>query len=59
MILRAAQLLREEPDASEARIREALAGNLCRCGVHPRVVRAVRRAAAEPAPCTPCAGRAP
>ncbi|MFD0666082.1 (2Fe-2S)-binding protein [Ramlibacter sp. MAHUQ-53] len=45
MILRAAQLLREEPRPGEARIREALAGHLCRCGAHPRIVRAVQRAA--------------
>lgn len=50
MILRAAQLLREEPQAGEARICDALAGNLCRCGAHPRIVRAVQRAAASTTP---------
>ena len=28
-------------------VREALAGNLCRCGSHARVIRAVLRAAAQ------------
>ena len=29
---------------SDRQIREALDGNLCRCGSHPRILRAVRRA---------------
>jgi nicotinate dehydrogenase subunit A len=33
--------------AEQAAIREALDGNLCRCGAHNRIVRAVQRAAAE------------
>jgi len=34
-------------DPTDARIREVLEGNLCRCGTHQRIVRAVRRAADE------------
>jgi nicotinate dehydrogenase subunit A len=32
---------------SEAQIREAMAGNLCRCGTHNRIVRAIQIAAKE------------
>lgn len=46
MIMQAAALLRHTRNPSEAQIRQALAGNLCRCGTHLRVVKAVRRAAA-------------
>jgi nicotinate dehydrogenase subunit A len=45
MIMRAEGLLRKTPKPSEAEIRAALAPNLCRCGTHMRVLRAVRRAA--------------
>jgi len=41
----AVALLRAVPHPSEALVRRALAGNLCRCGTHPRVLRAVQRAA--------------
>ncbi len=37
---------RATPRPSEQQVREALAGNLCRCGSHVRVIRAVMRAAA-------------
>jgi nicotinate dehydrogenase subunit A len=43
----AAALLRTNPDPDEVQIREALDRNLCRCGSHNRVVRAVQRAAKE------------
>src|SRR6266851_3747266 len=33
--------------AEQAAIRAALAGNLCRCGTHGRIIRAIRRAAKE------------
>lgn len=46
MIMTAKALLDAKPDPSDAEIRTALAGNLCRCGSHNRVVRAVLRAAA-------------
>jgi nicotinate dehydrogenase subunit A len=47
MVMTAQALLYENPDPSETEIRTALAGNLCRCGTHVRIVRAVRRAASE------------
>jgi len=40
-------LLRENPHPDDSAIRTALAPHLCRCGAHPRVLRAVRRLAAE------------
>ncbi|MBI2202342.1 MAG: (2Fe-2S)-binding protein [Candidatus Rokubacteria bacterium] len=43
IIMKAAAVLRAKPDATEAEMREALAGNLCRCGSHMRVLRAIRR----------------
>jgi nicotinate dehydrogenase subunit A len=44
MIMSAQALLDKSPKPSEAQVRSALDGNLCRCGVHNRVVRAVMRA---------------
>ena len=46
MMMQALDLLGRVRRPSEAEIREELANNLCRCGSHPRVVRAVARAAA-------------
>ena len=45
MLMRSAALLRRNPHPTEDEIRLALDGNLCRCGVHNRVVRAVQKAA--------------
>jgi len=45
MIMKAAALLKHNRHPDEREIREALAGNLCRCGSYPRIVRAVMRAA--------------
>ncbi|HET7265315.1 MAG TPA: (2Fe-2S)-binding protein [bacterium] len=45
MVVAARALLRENPHPNAQQIREALAGNLCRCGTHTRVIRAVMRAA--------------
>jgi nicotinate dehydrogenase subunit A len=45
MIMQAAALLRSTPHPSEEQIRTALAENLCRCGTHVRILRAVKRAA--------------
>ncbi len=45
MVVSAAALLRSNPAPSEQQVREALDGNLCRCGAHRRIVRAVMRAA--------------
>ena len=47
MIMSASALLRETPHPSDAQIRTALNGNLCRCGTHLRILRAVKRAAGE------------
>jgi nicotinate dehydrogenase subunit A len=45
MIMTAADLLKRKPNPEEADVRAALAGNLCRCGTHNRIIRAVMRAA--------------
>ena len=45
MIMSAKALLDVNPKPTEAQIKQALAANLCRCGSHNRVVRAVQRAA--------------
>jgi nicotinate dehydrogenase subunit A len=45
MIMQAASLLRKNPHPSVSQIKAALAGNLCRCGTHLRIVRAIQRAA--------------
>jgi nicotinate dehydrogenase subunit A len=47
MIMTAKAFLDENPRPSEDDVRRALAGNLCRCGTHPRIVNAVMRAARE------------
>ena len=45
MIMSATALLAKTPKPNEAQVRQALAGNLCRCGTHVRILRAVMRAA--------------
>lgn len=45
MIMQAKALLERNPHPGDAEIRHALDGNLCRCGTHLRIVRAVKRAA--------------
>ena len=45
MIMQAKALLDANKRPGEAEIRRALAGNLCRCGTHVRIVHAVKRAA--------------
>jgi nicotinate dehydrogenase subunit A len=47
MIMSAAALLAEKRKPTEADIRAALDGNLCRCGTHQRVVRAVLAASGQ------------
>jgi len=47
IIMSAAALLSEKKKPSEADIRSALDGNLCRCGTHQRVVRAVMAASGQ------------
>jgi aerobic-type carbon monoxide dehydrogenase small subunit (CoxS/CutS family) len=45
MIMRAEALLEHNPTPSDAEIRQHMMPNLCRCGTHMRILRAVRRAA--------------
>jgi aerobic-type carbon monoxide dehydrogenase small subunit (CoxS/CutS family) len=45
MIIQAAELLSRTPQPTEAQIRTAMNGHLCRCGSYPRVIRAIQRAA--------------
>jgi nicotinate dehydrogenase subunit A len=47
MIMTAKALLDKNPRPTDSQIREALAGNLCRCGTHIRILRAVRRASGQ------------
>jgi nicotinate dehydrogenase subunit A len=47
VIMSAAALLRRAPDPKEAEVRAALDRNLCRCGAHNRIVRAILRAAKD------------
>lgn len=47
ILVAAAALLVREPDPDDAAIRTALDPHLCRCGSHNRILRAVKRAAAE------------
>jgi aerobic-type carbon monoxide dehydrogenase small subunit (CoxS/CutS family) len=46
VIVAALGLLKKNADPSESEIRSALRGNICRCGTYPRIVQAVRSAAA-------------
>ena len=45
MIMTSAALLKSKPNPTDAEIKDALAGNLCRCGTHQRICAAVKRAA--------------
>ena len=45
MVMTGAALLAKKPNATLQEAKEALAGNLCRCGTHQRVLRAVMRVA--------------
>ena len=45
MVMSVVALLRREPRPTREQAQQALAGNLCRCGSHDRVLRAVQRAA--------------
>jgi nicotinate dehydrogenase subunit A len=45
MIMQAASLLQQTPHPSENDVRQALANNLCRCGTHLRILRAIMHAA--------------
>jgi aerobic-type carbon monoxide dehydrogenase small subunit (CoxS/CutS family) len=45
MILSSVSLLRGTPNPSDEQILQAMQGNICRCGTHPRIVEAIHRAA--------------
>jgi nicotinate dehydrogenase subunit A len=47
MIMTTKAFLDKNPNPTDEGIREALAGNLCRCGTHVRILRAVKRAASR------------
>jgi len=47
MIMTAKVLLDKNPHPGDDDIKRALEGNLCRCGSHLRVMRAIKRAASE------------
>lgn len=44
MIMMTRALLADHPKPTEATIREYMAGNICRCGCYPEILRAIRRA---------------
>jgi aerobic-type carbon monoxide dehydrogenase small subunit (CoxS/CutS family) len=44
MVVKSAELLADNPNPTEAEIRTALNGHLCRCGAYPSIIRAVRKA---------------
>ena len=50
MVMTVAGLLARKPDATLGEIKEALAGNLCRCGTHQRILHAALRATGETKP---------
>ena len=47
MIMTSKALLDKNPKPTDDQIKEALAGNLCRCGTHTRILRAVKRASGQ------------
>jgi aerobic-type carbon monoxide dehydrogenase small subunit (CoxS/CutS family) len=48
MVIMAVDLLNKTPNPSDVEIRNALQGNLCRCGTHSRIIRAIKTAAKNP-----------
>ncbi len=46
MIIKSAELLSKTPRPTEAQIRTAMNGHLCRCGTYPRIMKAIQRASA-------------
>jgi isoquinoline 1-oxidoreductase alpha subunit len=44
-MMQAAELLQQNPQPTDAAIKEAMDGNLCRCGTYPQILRAIRVAA--------------
>lgn len=50
MVMTTAALIARKPDVSPEEAKQALAGNLCRCGTHQRILRAAMRAAGRALP---------
>jgi aerobic-type carbon monoxide dehydrogenase small subunit (CoxS/CutS family) len=48
MVMSAVGLLRKTPNPTAAQVRQAMQGNICRCGTYPRIVDAVLEAAKKP-----------
>ena len=48
MTIKASELLSNTPQPTEAQIRSAMNGHLCRCGTYPRITKAIQRAAQAP-----------
>ena len=42
-MMSACSLLRQTPDADEQQIKQFMAGNICRCGTYPKIMRAIKR----------------
>jgi aerobic-type carbon monoxide dehydrogenase small subunit (CoxS/CutS family) len=45
IVIKAAELLDQHPQATDNQIQQALGGHLCRCGTYPSILRAIRKAA--------------
>jgi nicotinate dehydrogenase subunit A len=58
MLMRAQALLERFPSPTDAQIRRQMQTNLCRCGAHMRILRAIRRAAAMNSPAAATAPQA-
>jgi aerobic-type carbon monoxide dehydrogenase small subunit (CoxS/CutS family) len=53
MTIKGAELLASNPRPTEAEIRQAMDGHLCRCGTYPRVLKAIQLAAQRIVGATP------
>jgi aerobic-type carbon monoxide dehydrogenase small subunit (CoxS/CutS family) len=53
MTIKGAELLANNPKPTEAEIRQAMDGHLCRCGTYPRVMKAIQLASSRIAGATP------
>jgi isoquinoline 1-oxidoreductase alpha subunit len=57
MIMSGAGLLKKKPHPTEAEIRQAMEGNVCRCGTYPRIIAAVQMAERQMDAPAPTGGR--
>jgi aerobic-type carbon monoxide dehydrogenase small subunit (CoxS/CutS family) len=57
MIMSGAGLLKKKPHPTEAEIRQAMEGNVCRCGTYPRIIAAVQMAERQMAAPAPTGGQ--